>query len=140
MNYLLPETGCPNGYEYYQPSRFCYKAFNQEIDRSNYNDAAATCASEGGTLAMPSDAGINAFLLSLKNAGDFWFGLSDRGQEGRFVWANGVPLGHFNHWAPEEPNDHDGGEDCAHYWVDKGDRWNDNFCDKSMKFICQVAT
>ncbi|XP_078581891.1 perlucin-like protein [Branchiostoma floridae x Branchiostoma japonicum] len=144
MNYPLPEKGCPNGYEYYQPSQFCYKAFNQP---GTYDDAVATCSSEGGTLAMPRDAGINAFLIDLKNAvddtADFWFGLTDRDQEGRFVWSNGVPLGHFSHWAPGEPND-DGNEDCAHYYpIDyESNRWNDLKCSdpsRSPKLICQVA-
>ncbi|XP_035685356.1 sushi, von Willebrand factor type A, EGF and pentraxin domain-containing protein 1-like [Branchiostoma floridae] len=78
---------CPNGYDYYPPSQLCYKAFDQW---SNYDDAVTKCSSHGGTLAMPRDAGINAFLINLKNAVDnkayFWFGLTDRASEGR--WRN----------------------------------------------------
>eukprot|EP00058_Branchiostoma_floridae_P003334 XP_002588822.1 hypothetical protein BRAFLDRAFT_89747 [Branchiostoma floridae] len=112
------ETGCPDGYKYYHPNQLCFKAFNQQ---GNYDHAVATCSSDGGTLAMPWDAGINAFLIDLKNAVDknawFWFGLTDRVQEGKFVWADGVPLGHFEQWAPGEPNNAYGGnEHCAHYW------------------------
>ncbi|XP_035684022.1 uncharacterized protein LOC118421003 [Branchiostoma floridae] len=138
------KKGCPDGYVYYQPNQLCYKAFNQ---RSNYTSAVATCSSDGGTLAMPRDAGINAFLINLKNAVDdtakFWFGMTDRVTEGRWVWADGVALslGHFNRWSPGQPNNAFGNENCAHYWTERGDMWNDLSCsDPTPKFICQVAS
>ncbi|CAH1272771.1 SELP [Branchiostoma lanceolatum] len=130
---------CPDGYRYHQHSRLCYKAFNQQ---SNYAAAAATCSSDGGTLAMPRDATINAFLINLKNAVDnsafFRFGLSDVQQEGSWVWDDGVSLGSFRPWSPGEPNSAWGNEDCAEYWTN--DKWNDISCsDTSRKFLCQVT-
>ncbi|XP_035684102.1 perlucin-like protein [Branchiostoma floridae] len=133
---------CPGGYKYYQPSQLCYKAFNQQSD---YTSAAATCSSGGGTLAIPRDAGINTFLINLKNAVDskawFWFGLTDRDQEGSWVWADGVALGHFNQWGPGRPDNATKNEDCALYWPQKDNKWSDFPCSEtSLKFICQVGT
>ncbi|XP_035685354.1 sushi, von Willebrand factor type A, EGF and pentraxin domain-containing protein 1-like [Branchiostoma floridae] len=141
---------CPDGYNYYRRSQFCYRAFNQ---RKNYNDAAATCSSDGGTLAMPRNAGINAFLVDLKNAMDntalFWFGLTDRATEGSWVWADGVELAneHFKQWGPRQPDNAHDNENCAHYWqrnheqVERRNRWNDLLCSETfLKFICQVGT
>ncbi|XP_035683987.1 P-selectin-like isoform X2 [Branchiostoma floridae] len=140
-------TRCPDGYVYYQPNQLCYKAFNQ---RGNYDEAAATCSSDGGTLAMPRDAGINRFLINLKNAVDnnalFWFGMTDRVREGSWVWADGVPLGHFKRWDPRQPDDAYGNEDCVHYFAGNSaiyvrNSWNDYPCSAAyLKFICQVAS
>ncbi|XP_066295772.1 uncharacterized protein [Branchiostoma lanceolatum] len=133
------QKGCPNGYVYHQHSRSCFKAFNRQ---RSYDDAAATCSSDGGTLAMPRDRTTNTFLINLKDAVDnkayFWFGLSYRAKEGRWVWADGAALGSFTSWYPKMPDNSGGNEDCAEYWRD--DKWNDYKCsDSSRKFICQVT-
>ncbi|CAH1270783.1 PXDN [Branchiostoma lanceolatum] len=137
-------AGCPAGYVYHQPSGQCYKAFN---DRKTYDAAAATCASDGGTLAIPRDSATNRFLIYLKNAVDnnawFRFGLTDRRQEGGWVWADNVALGSFRAWGPGEPNN-SGNEDCADYfpgsrWFKKN-TWNDGSCSNAdKKFICQFT-
>eukprot|EP00058_Branchiostoma_floridae_P003426 XP_002588914.1 hypothetical protein BRAFLDRAFT_89102 [Branchiostoma floridae] len=53
-------TSCPEGYAVFRG--ICYKAFNT---LKTFSDAAAVCGEDGGTLAMPRDAGTNAFLISL---------------------------------------------------------------------------
>ncbi|XP_078687050.1 uncharacterized protein LOC144919470 [Branchiostoma floridae x Branchiostoma belcheri] len=126
---------CPSGYTYRQPSRLCYKVFNQESD---YSSAKATCSSDGGTLAMPRDAATNTFLINLKNAVDnsayFRFGLTDISQEGRWVWEDGRVLGGFSSWGSGEPNNLDNNEDCAEYFsgnhviATARNKWNDISC------------
>ncbi|CAH1268604.1 CLEC4M [Branchiostoma lanceolatum] len=138
-------AGCPGTYVYHQPSGRCYKAFN---DRKTYNAAAATCASDGGTLAMPRDATTNRFLIYLKNAVDnnawFRFGLTDQSQEGRWVWDDNVALGSYQAWGSGQPDNENGDEDCAEFF--SGDHsssrntWNDGPCTNAdRKFICQVT-
>ncbi|CAH1253916.1 MRC1 [Branchiostoma lanceolatum] len=130
---------CPDGYVYHQPSRQCYKAFNQQ---KTYDAAAATCASDGGTLAMPRDTATNKFLIYLKNAVDnnalFRIGLTDHRQEGGWMWDDNVALGSFRAWGPGEPNNA-GNEDCGEYF--SGSRgWNDGPCTRADRnFICQVT-
>ncbi|XP_078577656.1 uncharacterized protein LOC144862753 isoform X1 [Branchiostoma floridae x Branchiostoma japonicum] len=132
----LPQTrqdGCSSGYQMH--SGVCYKAFNTP---KNFRDASSICAADGGTLAMPKDAGTNAFLLSLKNAVDqagfFWFGLVDQHQEGGWEWIDGTPLGSYRSWGPGEPNNSDD-EDCAEFFPSA---WNDAPCSRAdRKFICQ---
>ncbi|XP_035665235.1 macrophage mannose receptor 1-like [Branchiostoma floridae] len=137
-------AGCPDGYVYHQPSHLCYKAFN---DKKTYNAAVATCASAGGTLAMPRDTATNKFLIYLKNAVDnnawFRFGLTDHRQEGGWMWQDNVALGSFRAWGPGEPNNL-GNEDCAEYFSgahsSHSNTWNDGPCTRAdRKFICQVA-
>ncbi|KAI8491498.1 hypothetical protein Bbelb_306980 [Branchiostoma belcheri] len=123
-------SSCPSGYESHQYSRSCYKAFNQE---SGYNNAKATCTSDGGTLAMPRDAVTNTFLINLKNTvdqnADFIFGLTDIHQEGRWVWEDDTALGNFSPWGPGQPNNRNN-KDCVEYvsanYVDASfrNKWN----------------
>ncbi|XP_019638727.1 PREDICTED: collectin-10-like [Branchiostoma belcheri] len=140
LNHPLPETVCPSGYTYRQPSQLCYKAYNLERD---YSGARATCSSDGGTLAMPRDAATNTFLINLKNAVDnsayFWFGLTDISQEGRWVWEDGTALGGFSSWESGQPDNSDN-EDCGEYRPANhrfANKWNDMPCSTRRKFICQ---
>ncbi|XP_019641240.1 PREDICTED: uncharacterized protein LOC109482839 [Branchiostoma belcheri] len=136
-------SGCPYAYVYHQPSRLCYKAFD---DTATYNGSVSRCSLDGGTLAMPRDTATNEFLVGLKNAVDnnarFRFGLTDHHQEGVWMWNDNVPLGDFRPWGPGEPNS-DGNEDCAEYWPGNHmhpNTWNDGPCTQAdRKFICQVS-
>ncbi|XP_078604903.1 uncharacterized protein LOC144878316 [Branchiostoma floridae x Branchiostoma japonicum] len=73
---------CPNGYKNYR--EVCYKVF---ATLKAFYEAAKTCQADGGTLAMPRDAEIDAFLISLKNNATqdqgAWFGLHDEGKGGK---------------------------------------------------------
>ncbi|XP_019643117.1 PREDICTED: low affinity immunoglobulin epsilon Fc receptor-like [Branchiostoma belcheri] len=128
-------TSCPEGYTIWR--YICYKAF---YTLKNFDDAAATCRVDGGTLAMPRDADTNTFLASLEKSKThgFWIGLHDRREEGKFEWVDGSALGSYSSWAPGEPNDHNEDEDCAATWEDQV--WNDAHCSGlQMNFICQTA-
>ncbi|CAH1226359.1 CD209 [Branchiostoma lanceolatum] len=134
---------CFSGYQMHRDT--CYKAFNTP---KNFHDAASTCAADGGTLAMPKDADTNAFLINLKNAVDnntlFRFGLTDRHQEGGWIWDDNVTLGSFTAWGPGQPDNY-GDEDCAEYFSGShsshiSDTWNDGPCTHADRmFICQVT-
>ncbi|XP_019633221.1 PREDICTED: CD209 antigen-like protein C [Branchiostoma belcheri] len=120
----------------------CYKAFSE---RKSFDKAAAACRADGGTLAMPRDAETDAFLISLyKSVSDgsaFWFGLHDQREEGRFEWVDGSSLRSYSSWAPGEPDDSFGMEDCVSYssMSFKKDKWNDENCRMPNHFICQAA-
>ncbi|XP_078684877.1 collectin-10-like [Branchiostoma floridae x Branchiostoma belcheri] len=98
---------------------------------------------EGGTLAAPKDANINAFLVALHTPEDayehFWFGLHDRREEGSFEWMDGTPLGEFNAWGEGQPDNKDNlnVEDCVLY-TEKRISWSDYDCNNAIGFICQV--
>eukprot|EP00058_Branchiostoma_floridae_P003443 XP_002588931.1 hypothetical protein BRAFLDRAFT_89120 [Branchiostoma floridae] len=121
---------CPKGYAEFLG--ICYKAFST---LKTFSGAAAACGEDGGTLAMPRDAGTNAFLISLHNAvsydDPFWFGLHDRCEEGSFEWVDGSALGTYNNWHPGEPNNAGGLEDCVRYLESSEDKWNDSITTNS---------
>lgn len=60
-----------------------------------------------------------------------WIGLSDLFTEGVFQWVTGEPL-QYSLWAPNEPNDFQGVEDCAGllFEEDGNSTWNDSTCNR----------
>ncbi|XP_019617833.1 PREDICTED: CD209 antigen-like [Branchiostoma belcheri] len=133
---------CPEGYTKWRG--ICYKFF---YTRKTFDQAAAACRADGGTLAMPRDAETNAFLDSLHNSvsdsGNFWIGLHDQREEGKFEWMDWSALGSYNSWGKRQPNNDRGRreQDCVTYSVNPShkDKWNDHYCDLRLYFICQTA-
>ena len=73
-----------------------------------------------------------------------WLGGKDKRREGRWVWIDGgiqtYPIRYTN-WDSNEPNNHNGNEDCLvtnwdGYGVGHG-RWNDVPCNHTYGFICR---
>ncbi|MEE2757901.1 MAG: acyltransferase family protein [Myxococcota bacterium] len=68
----------------------------------------------------------------------FWFDLSDRKREGVWVDSDGVALS-YSKWAPEQPDNEGGSEDCAQNNYNAG-RWNDVHCKRRLPFVCERVT
>jgi gliding motility-associated-like protein len=84
----------------------------------------------GANLISVQSASENADLVqALSNQGYasnvIWIGYSDAVTEGSYVWYDGAPLSYSN-WAPGEPNDAGGVEDCTQIYPDGS--WNDLNC------------
>ncbi|XP_066294098.1 C-type lectin domain family 3 member A homolog [Branchiostoma lanceolatum] len=130
-------AACSGGYKKYR--QICYKAFDI---KKTFSESTETCVADGGTLAMPRDAGINAFLISLKDEveGDwnrfFWFGLHDERQEGNWEWIDGAALGTgYSSWADVQTDNSWEDQHCAVYGFHQ---WLVLNCDSAERFICQV--
>ena len=103
-----------------------------------YDEARAECQAQGSELAIINDLTENQWLHADATAlrgQSYWIGLTDRAQEGSFVWFNNQPPTYTN-WNPGEPNDAGGGEDCAHIWSTTP-RWNDIPCGQTMGVLCE---
>ena len=67
---------------------------------------------------------------------DYWIGLTDRQEEGEWIWLDGTPLRRqLANWGEGEPNNA-GNEDCVHQWADGG-QWNDLPCDEERGAMCE---
>ncbi|XP_019645252.1 PREDICTED: perlucin-like [Branchiostoma belcheri] len=130
---------CPYGYHQYR--RVCYKVF---LSPQTFTYATTGCQLDGGTLAIPRDAGINAFLLNLiamhaHPPSSFWFGLHDRDYEGQWTWVDGTALGDgYTAWIPGQPDNSRDRQDCVYYRGDWNYLWDDRECNAAYFFICQV--
>jgi len=102
----------------------------------NWASARAACQAfpyKGYLVAIQGSA-ENSLVFELGNGG--WIGLSDSAQEGTFVWVSesgANPPTYFN-WAPGEPNNAGGVEDCTHQFSLV---WNDINCADSIPFVCE---
>ena len=73
----------------------------------------------------------------IKGNAEFWIGLSDRKQEGTFVWESGRQLSAeiAAHWGPSQPNNVGGNEDCT--VVTEAKTLYDYPCTRMYAFVCQ---
>ncbi len=101
-------------------------------------EAREICQSVDADLAVLDDEAEAEWLFEQAiriQRQDYYFGLTDRAEEGTFVWVDGTPLSYEN-WHEGEPNDAGGNEDCAHFWG-AGGLWNDIPCGFELGFLCE---
>jgi hypothetical protein len=106
-----------------------------------WHRAEAYCRELHGHLVTIHDRAedIFIFLEANKHSHDrYWIGLNDIHREGTFEWASGSPV-HYTRWAPGEPNDAGGNEDCVQInRYHPSDEWNDEPCDQLLRFVCEI--
>jgi hypothetical protein len=103
--------------------------------------AQQVCRSQATELATITDATELTIVTNTFTAYEMWIGLNDLANEGTLVWADG-DSSTYRAWAPGEPNNSGGNEDCVQMVHDYsfGVSWNDNRCDKNTKFLCEQIT
>jgi hypothetical protein len=109
-----------------------------------WTDAAAACATVGGTLAVPtSDAEVArvAALPTMPAAvPDAWLGGTDAAEEGTWAWITGEPFV-YDRWRDGEPNDGGldaGPENCMVIEADNAGTWDDRPCELAYPYLCEI--
>ncbi|CAH1246669.1 PRSS12 [Branchiostoma lanceolatum] len=126
------------GQGYIKQGNELYKIYSEA---KTHTAAREVCAADGGHLADDRTEAVHDFLVSTASdvdpSEDYWISLNDQEVEGSWVWSDGGRLGDgdFASWAPGKPNN----DDCAKLSANKGFLWDDEKCDKSNYFICQVS-
>ncbi|XP_054856770.1 C-type lectin domain family 3 member A isoform X2 [Eublepharis macularius] len=115
----------------------CYLASNSA---KHFHEANEDCIAKGGTLAIPRDGDETNALRdygkkSLAGVADFWVGVTDMVNEGKFVDVNGMVLNYFN-WDRSQPN---GGkrENCVSLSQSAQGKWVDEVCRTLKRYICE---
>ncbi|XP_030058507.1 C-type lectin domain family 3 member A [Microcaecilia unicolor] len=128
------QTVCLRGTKFHKK---CYLAFDES---KHFHEANEDCITKGGTLAIPRDSDENQALRdygkkSVPGAAEFWLGINDMVNEGKFVDVNGVAINFFN-WDRSQPN---GGkrENCALFSQSSQGKWVDEACRSMKKYICE---
>jgi len=117
-----------------------------------WDEAEQYCQDTFGTslLSIHSEDEMELVRHSMStfDAGDFyWIGLSDRENEGQWVWSDMSPNDYTN-WYPGEPNDHKhdhNGEDCGMLYANElrtggTGKWNDVPCSRLYFPLCAKPT
>ncbi|KAK6177468.1 hypothetical protein SNE40_015562 [Patella caerulea] len=116
---------------------FCIKVFRYGL---NWMTAKARCEQDGGNLVIIKQTELSLKMEAIKTLDIrpgifYWIGLNDIGEEGKMIWVDGSTLD-TNVWAPGEPNNSYGSEDCctivSHYWL------NDQSCSAPHHFVCEL--
>ena len=117
-----------------------YKVYHlDEID--SWQKAQQYCVGQGGHLAVITSDELNTALYKLCLSQGFetaFFGFSDAGSEGNWVWVTQEQPAYRN-WGPSEPNSGIYREDFAMFSTsEKNGMWNDSsFGHETTAFICQ---
>jgi cysteine-rich repeat protein len=96
--------------------------------------AEEACRKIGAHLVTVGDADEESFVEA-NFAGTRWLGGSDLQEEGKFRWVTGEPFT-FGDWAPREPDQSTGDDDCLALDVDGV--WHDRRCGMGNAFVCEA--
>merc|ERR1719158_826815 len=77
---------------------------------------------------------INNKIDRFGSNANYWIGLTDRENEGTFVWGSDGSEATYTNWNGREPNNMRK-EDCAHIRTNKNNEWNDSKCDQKSSSI-----
>ncbi|XP_065183597.1 secretory phospholipase A2 receptor-like isoform X1 [Sycon ciliatum] len=117
------------------------------ITPQSWVDAEAQCARRGAHLASFHDTSTQDWVAKMfdekleSGVFAYWIGLSQLSQtQGGYQWTDASPLD-YTRWAPFEPNDRRGSEDCvevivSHHRATYNWRWNDYRCTSRRSFVC----
>ncbi|XP_048371360.1 C-type lectin domain family 3 member A [Sphaerodactylus townsendi] len=115
----------------------CYLASDSA---KHFHEANEDCIAKGGTLAIPRDGDETNALRdygkkSLPGVADFWLGVTDMVNEGKFVDVNGMVLAYFN-WDRSQPS---GGKrkNCVSLSQSAQGKWADEVCRALKRYICE---
>ncbi|CAH1796402.1 unnamed protein product [Owenia fusiformis] len=117
----------------------CYFFSNNSGDWSQtWRKAEAWCSQNGGNLASIRNQGEQNFIqgqIKDLQQNQMWIGLNEIDYADGYKWTDKSPLNYKN-WAPNEPNDWQGNEECVSMYATDG-YWNDEHCGVSQGFICK---
>lgn len=102
----------------------------------SWSDAKSACRSVGYDLVKIESASENA-IISTWTVDPLWIGLNDHEEQHRFMWVDDTPLAHFADWAPWQPDDASGEQDCVAFIQPSG--WDDRSCDEPLGFVCEAS-
>ncbi|XP_014381644.1 C-type lectin domain family 4 member G [Alligator sinensis] len=93
------------------------------------------CQAQGAHLVIINDSDEQSFLAQKIKGKEYWIGLHDTGEEGKFTWVDDSSATYTN-WDFGEPNNQGLGEDCV-MMLSHG-RWNDAACAGKVEgWICE---
>uniref|UniRef100_A0A668RY63 C-type lectin domain-containing protein n=1 Tax=Oreochromis aureus TaxID=47969 RepID=A0A668RY63_OREAU len=113
-----PCSKCEEGWE--QHGGKCYYF---STNKSSWNESRDDCRAKGGDLVKIDS-----------REEQFWIGLTDSAEQGRWLWVDGSPLNKsLSYWNDNEP-DNWPEDDCV-MMGEKGDRYLKSWSDTSCKSL-----
>ncbi|CAH1792927.1 unnamed protein product [Owenia fusiformis] len=151
-------TVCPDGFYFNEQLQSCY--LFQYVTNATWFESNAFCNAMGAHLVSIETAEEHTWLVQkIKDDGSaykyrldtVWHGGTDDMYAlwtggsmltGTFGWAGGPcfdpKVGTFTKWAPGQPDNANGKEQCTLLWAAMNFDWGDWYCWHRMHFICEI--
>ncbi|CAI5691473.1 unnamed protein product [Oreochromis niloticus] len=118
------------------------KCYYFSTNSSSWNESRTECRTKGGDLVKIDSSEEQRFLQTKTE--EFWIGLTDSAEEGRWLGVDGSPLNErLTFWFLTEPNSYPmqdpDGEDCAMMGQMGIMFWFDHSCKLTHRSICEKA-
>ncbi|XP_027713669.1 mannose-binding protein A-like [Vombatus ursinus] len=111
------------------------KLFLSNGEKANFDRVKVLCEQFGATIAIPKNGEENKAIQDLAKDTPAFLGITDKVQEGQFVYITGERMTYTN-WKKNEPNDYGSGEDCV--LLNSDGSWNDISCTTSLLAVCEL--
>eukprot|EP00058_Branchiostoma_floridae_P019221 XP_002604710.1 hypothetical protein BRAFLDRAFT_80319 [Branchiostoma floridae] len=119
---------------------FCYQ-YKSGV-KATWMEAVDVCRALGASLcSIHSNAELNYIAGNVGPSGEaYWIGLNNRATNQGYQWSDGTPVG-FTDWAPGEPNNVNGLENCVEMYQEPAGavQWNDVSCYSLRDYVCKIA-
>ncbi|MBN3295696.1 C209A protein, partial [Amia calva] len=126
---------CPQGWQ-----SFNSKCYYFSTERQRWNDSQAACRDQGANLVVIESREEQEFIWrqSIKASWHYWIGLTGAVKCKAWLWVDGSSL-NVQYWAPGEPNDIRGKEECVATAVilNPLHNWVDLICSQVHRWICE---
>uniref|UniRef100_A0A8C1NTK1 Galactose-specific lectin nattectin-like n=1 Tax=Cyprinus carpio TaxID=7962 RepID=A0A8C1NTK1_CYPCA len=115
----------------------CFRFFNYQ---HSWIDAEKQCLGYDGNLASVHSYEEYTFIQDLVKSQTHastttWLGGYDCVKEGTWLWSDGSKL-NIEIWAPEQPDNYNGKENCLGMNQYPSNNWNDYSCADEKPFVC----
>ncbi|XP_072484095.1 mannose-binding protein C [Notamacropus eugenii] len=111
------------------------KLFLTNGEKATFDRAKVLCEQLKATIATPKNAKENKAIHDLAKDKSPFLGITDKVQEGKFVYMTGERVTYTN-WRENEPNNSGSGEDCV--TLNDDGSWNDISCTTSLLVVCEL--
>ncbi|XP_062454337.1 C-type lectin domain family 17, member A-like [Rhea pennata] len=129
----LPESSrCSAGWKIFEKS--CY-SFSTET--MSWEDARQICADQGSHLVVVNTDQEQNFLKdNINSSSTYWLGVTDKLEEGIWLWINGeaLSISYWNTWRKNKDKEQ---QDCGSIGPDG--IWIDDRCSRAHRWICEKS-
>ncbi|XP_064355440.1 CD209 antigen-like protein C isoform X2 [Dromaius novaehollandiae] len=129
---FLDNRRCSAGWKIFEKS--CYSF---SVETMSWEDAKQVCLDQDSHLVIVNTEEEQKFLKdNINSSSTYWLGVTDKLEEGSWLWVNGQPatLGFWNTWRENRDREQ---QDCGSIGPDG--IWTDERCSRAHHWICEKS-
>ncbi|KAI8521387.1 hypothetical protein Bbelb_011410 [Branchiostoma belcheri] len=135
-----PALTCPTGWAGPEQGAFCYQLHTAV--KKTWMESVDACRAVGANLCSIHNTAELTYVAGNFGQYDdaYWIGLNNRDTNQGYQWSDSTAVG-FTNWAPGEPNNVNGLENCVEMYQESTGvvSWNDVSCYSLRNYVCKLA-